>query len=239
MGNLTSLLPKPIRQIVSEYRTLLRSRKMDQLLKREHPARLRQKHVEKVRLFPSREEFLHAMPKGGLCVEVGVAEGAFSRMILDIMKPDKLILIDLWSADSHRYSKSMEVAKQAVKKELELGIVEIRRGWSWEMLETLGNQSADWIYIDAHHEYDSVKKDLDVTIRKIKPSGIIAGHDYTRWSSQAINRWGVVEAVNETCIEHDWQFRYMTAETHQHVSFGLQSLKSQQNYTSPFSQRLQ
>ena len=39
---------------------------------------------------------LNRMPKGGICIEVGVWRGDFSRMILNQIKPDKLILIDPW-----------------------------------------------------------------------------------------------------------------------------------------------
>jgi hypothetical protein len=49
----------------------------------------------------------------------------------------------------------------------------------------------DIVYIDASHDYESVKKDIISWIPKVKPGGIICGDDYTEgWI-------GVMEAVDE------------------------------------------
>ena len=49
----------------------------------------------------------------------------------------------------------------------------------------------DYIYIDADHSYESVKADIETWLPFVKPSGIIAGHDYSAHFT------GVVTAVNE------------------------------------------
>ena len=47
------------------------------------------------------------------------------------------------------------------------------------------------MYIDASHDYQSVKNDIESWITKVKPGGIICGDDY-------INGWpDVIRAVNE------------------------------------------
>jgi predicted O-methyltransferase YrrM len=49
----------------------------------------------------------------------------------------------------------------------------------------------DVVYIDASHDYESVKKDIQEWIPKVKSGGIICGDDYT-------DGWpGVKKAVNE------------------------------------------
>lgn len=40
------------------------------------------------------------------------------------------------------------------------------------------DQSVDFVFIDANHTYDFVKADVNAWLPKIKPGGIIAGHDY-------------------------------------------------------------
>jgi len=52
------------------------------------------------------------------------------------------------------------------------------------------DHSLDFVYIDAGHDYESVKADIQAWLPKIKPNGIIAGDDYNPW-------WGVPRAVNE------------------------------------------
>ena len=232
MRILKKMMPKSFYRMLSKHRTWIRSLEEDRRLKKDHSAQLQQIHVSNTRIVPTRQEFLENMPKGKICVEVGVAEGEFSRQILDIMKPKKLYLIDLWSSDSERYSESMDLAISRVQSEIDSGIVEVKRGWSWEMMETLEDNSVDWVYIDASHEFDDVCRDLEVANRKINRAGIIAGHDYTRWSSQGINRWGVVEAVNELCIDHDWYIQHLTSETHGHLSFSLKAIENQQASSS-------
>lgn len=54
-----------------------------------------------------------------------------------------------------------------------------------------GNFYFDIVYIDASHDYYSVKRDLDVWYPKVKRHGIICGDDY-------IAGWdGVIRAVND------------------------------------------
>lgn len=52
------------------------------------------------------------------------------------------------------------------------------------------DNSIDVIFIDAGHSYESVRKDIDLWMPKMKSVSIMAGHDYG-WSS-------VSKAVNET-----------------------------------------
>ena len=55
----------------------------------------------------------------------------------------------------------------------------------------------DFIYIDANHSYQSVKKDLQLYLPKIKVNGVIGGHDYVEpWT-------GVIDAVNEALGKPD------------------------------------
>lgn len=221
---LTNWLPPIMRSTVQDLRSVRKNYIKNELLKKEHAARLQQKHIDKLEVLLDRKALLSRMPKGVICAEVGVAEGEFSRQILDIMQPEHLHLIDLWHEKSERYADAMGPTIARVDSELKTGIVAIHRGYSWDMISQLPDDSLDWIYIDAAHDYHSVKRDLDATLPKMKVGSWICGHDYTRWAGSGISRWGVREAVNEFCIEHDWRFRYLTFETHGHASFAIQAI---------------
>jgi predicted O-methyltransferase YrrM len=53
------------------------------------------------------------------------------------------------------------------------------------------DNSLDFVFIDANHGYEDVKKDIQAWYPKVKPGGYIGGHDYSLF-------WkGVIQAVDE------------------------------------------
>jgi len=63
--------------------------------------------------------------------------------------------------------------------------------YSYEVDDKFSNREFDFLYIDAEHTYESVKKDLELYTPKVKRGGIVGGHDYT-------DNWdGVRQAVDE------------------------------------------
>jgi hypothetical protein len=50
----------------------------------------------------------------------------------------------------------------------------------------------DFVFIDADHQYASVRRDIDAWLPKVKPGGIIAGHDHCP------DFTGVIQAASET-----------------------------------------
>lgn len=61
---------------------------------------------------------------------------------------------------------------------------------SWDGAAFYKDNSLDFVFIDAAHDYESVKKDINAWYPKVKKEGIIGGHDYT-WCDD------VRRAVNE------------------------------------------
>ena len=73
---------------------------------------------------------------------------------------------------------------------------------SKEASETIDDGSIDIIYIDASHDYESAKEDIELWFPKVKKGGMLVGHDYK------IEYFGVVKAVNEKfkhfIVYNDW-----------------------------------
>jgi hypothetical protein len=108
--------------------------------------------------------------------------------------------------------------------EIKKGIVQIERGFSDIKMRELADDSLDWIYIDAAHDYKSVKQDLDIAFCKVKNGGIIAGHDYHRWGKYG-KRFGVLEAVNEFCVQNGMFFIGLSLENNLNWSYALRVIK--------------
>lgn len=88
------------------------------------------------------------------------------------------------------------------------------------MVETLPNNSLDWAYVDASHDYEPVRKDLEAVKSKIKPGGYICGHDYIEWSRN-LQRYGVIEAVHRFAIDNDWPLAYLSLVSDTNGSYAL------------------
>ncbi len=141
--------------------------------------------------FANRIDALSIIPKGGVVAEVGVAYGDFSKEILRQIKPNKFFAIDFFNGDSpggdiwgRTYFRDtglthQEWYRKEFKEYLDNNTMEIRQGFSWEVLSEFSNDFFDFVYLDACHSYDSVRKDMDVLLNKVKEGGIITFNDYT------------------------------------------------------------
>lgn len=158
-----------------------------------------------------REFLLEMLPKSSICAEIGVHKGDFSAQILRTVNPQELHLVDPWKYEESDIYKEAWYGGKAqdgqtemddrykatcVRFELEIrsGRVKIHRGYSNDVLDGFPDGYFDWIYIDGNHLYDFVKQDLELSFKKTKPGGYIAGDDYKEggwW------RGGVKKAVDE------------------------------------------
>lgn len=172
------------------------------------------KLLENAKLVSTRQDILKYMPKNAIVAEVGVAYGEFTKKILSIMKPQKFYAVDYYSQDNpHRAYMGRndfqtsnlthyEWYEKEFEKEIQSGLLEMKQGFSWDVLETFPDNYFDYVYLDACHEYDAVKKDVEVLYRKVKANGIIAFNDYNSYCmtiepTRKNAYFGVPAVVNE------------------------------------------
>ena len=91
-----ALISDPLRTLVR----VSRANEYHESLLKNHATMLDQALLEATQLVKDRTEMLRRMPKNGRVAEVGVANGDFSRQILDIFQPMELHLIDPWIDES-------------------------------------------------------------------------------------------------------------------------------------------
>jgi len=184
---------------------------------------LQETHLEHARLITDRKALLQLIPKNGIVAELGVASGDYTSQILNISTPEKLHLIDIWH--SERYNETLfNNVSTKFSSELSAGQVQIHRKLSTEAVDDFPDDYFDWIYIDTTHCYKGTKAELELYASKIKPGGIIAGHDYTMGNWNSLYRYGVMEAVHEFCVSHGWRMKYLTMDLCENQSFAIEKL---------------
>lgn len=169
-----------------------------------------------IKTFKNRDELIESLPKNINVAELGVFKGEFSKQIKRIINPNKLYLIDIFQGEmgsGDKDGKNMEfinLNEHYLKLSeffKENNDVFIMKGTTIEVMNSFENDYLDMVYIDASHEYEDIKKDLNISYLKVKSGGFILGHDYE------INRFpGVVKAVNEFCEEHDLEISAITED---------------------------
>jgi len=186
------------------------------------PENLPDKHIRNVVVHPSREEMLTTIPKEGKVAELGVDEGDFSDQIISITEPEKLFLVDEWGTERYGEEKMRKVKKR-FDDHTEVSIVRER---SEVALNNFEDGFFDLVYIDTTHSYEQTSVELDISQRKVKEDGIIAGHDYCVGNVSRGVPYGVISAVHEFCVRENWQISHLSLETHGYRSFALEKIET-------------
>lgn len=127
--------------------------------------------------------------------EIGVAEGLYSEILIRKNPNLKLYLVDAWEQypGYKDESEAIQIKNyREVKERIKPYNCHMIRDFSMNAVKRFADESLDFVYIDANHDYQHVKEDIKEWSKKVKKGGIIAGHDYG-------NRrvYGVVDAVND------------------------------------------
>jgi hypothetical protein len=186
---------------------------------------LRQQHIQNLQIILNRNDLLALMPKGSVCAEIGVDKGEFSELILSITEPKKLHLIDAWG-DSGRYHDGLKLmVEDKFANEIKAGRIEINIGYSTDVLAKKPDAYFDWVYIDTDHSYKTTARELAILNKKVKPGGIICGHDYIMGNWIGGIRYGVMEAVHEFCLNKNWELIYITVNKNEMPSFAIRRIR--------------
>lgn len=114
--------------------------------------------------------------------EIGVEQGLYSEILCEGIPGLHLYCVDAWLAypgyRDHVSQERLDEFFENTRERLSPYNVEFIRKYSMEAVKDIPDESLDFVYIDANHELPWVMNDIYYWDKKVKPGGIISGHDY-------------------------------------------------------------
>jgi len=129
---------------------------------------------------------------GGVMVEVGSAFG--ESAVLFAEKFNEVHCVDFWERSMAEREPEFDKKTNGFKNIIK------HKGLSEVIVKEFADGSLDGVYIDANHNYEFVRADIEMWLPKIKKGGWIGGHDYS------YSFLGVIRAVHEKFDRPDYVF---------------------------------
>ena len=136
--------------------------------------------------------------------EVGVFDGHTSENLLRALPQLSLWMVDPWKPfPGQEVFGEMNVERFEQMKDAALWWTEFARDRRFVLPEAspgaasrFADGSLDFVFIDGDHFYESVRADLQAWWPKVRPGGLLTGHDYGIFLDTT-GEWGVRRAVDE------------------------------------------
>jgi len=129
--------------------------------------------------------------------EIGVELGLYSEVLLKANSKLHLSCIDPWTAEAYEIQAAIHAVdteqekydkryKESIERLKPYNATIIRQP-SLGALRAFPDESLDFVYIDANHDFPNFINDLHNWKKKVKVGGIVAGHDYAVFSYKKHN----------------------------------------------------
>ena len=160
--------------------------------------------------------------EGKRCAEIGVERGNFAQEILN-QNPSYLLLVDPWKHQDEKIYHTAMSNSEIIPDSSNVDDVEFGKRYqevkgkfgdnpkvtlcvseSAKASELVEPESFDFVYIDAIHTEAAVYEDMCCWWPKIKPDGLLCGHDF--------QFQGVSDAVNRFCEHNNVKLSFITQE---------------------------
>jgi hypothetical protein len=158
-------------------------------------------------------------------VEVGVRNGEYSKWVLEHWSGSKMHMVDPWEKQDEKLYQDISNREQSHQDKLYTDLVdymrekhpgrhELHRGYSVQEAIKFPDNSLDFVYLDARHDYDGVKEDLHAWWPKLKVGGVMAGHDFVEDGTNSAGLFGVQHAVWEFTRDKEKEFLSISTKAH-------------------------
>lgn len=156
----------------------------------------------------------HGWKKGA---EIGVLRGKTLFSVLDACPGLSMIGVDQWKKLPLRDVDCAETYEQFDMRKLELDVCRraatyrgrclIFKGDTVEQAKRVQNRSLDFVFLDADHTEEGIRRDIEAWAPKVKKGGMVLGHDlhwptvrmvideiFPGWSDFGEAVWGIEKA---------------------------------------------
>lgn len=133
-------------------------------------------------------------------VEVGVDKGEYSEVLCKANPDLELYGVDPYVLTAYEkeinpkeagiyghqggFDSNFSIATERMAPHKNYTLV---RSYSLDALCQFEDNSLDFVYIDANHDFPNFINDLHQWLKKVKPGGIMSGHDYANFSFRKHN----------------------------------------------------
>ena len=128
-------------------------------------------------------------------VEIGVSQGHYSEVLCKANPGLRRYSVDPWLATAYgpvlppgrAQQPTYDAFYEVAKRRLAPYDCEIIRLPSLEAVTRVADDSLDFVYIDGNHDFQNCTNDICEWTRKVRPGGIISGHDYVQFKRRESN----------------------------------------------------
>lgn len=139
--------------------------------------------------------------------EIGVRRGNYSQTLCDSIPDLKIYCVDPYipyPGGRMTQERQDRVYAYALRRLKNYDAIFIRKP-STEAVKDFEDNSLDFVYIDARHDFDNCMTDIILWAPKVRSGGMVSGHDY--FYHYSIN---VIPAVNAYTFAHNISEWYIT-----------------------------
>lgn len=137
-------------------------------------------------------------------VEVGVYRGRFTETLCRGIPGLELTGVDAWTVYKNYNEYTVQDLENEAFKEAKARTekynVKLVKALSVDAVKNFADESLDFVFIDANHDFEHVTEDISGWSKKVRKGGIVCGHDYIK--SHKYN-FGVIDAVNGWCSAYN------------------------------------
>lgn len=124
--------------------------------------------------------------------EIGVFKGKYSEVLCKANPQAHIFGVDAWEVSAHPKGVFTEDDKtlqeyfdkcyqETLKRMAPYTNYTLIKKYSMDAVKEFEDQSLDFVYIDAGHDFMNFTQDLHYWLKKLKIGGIMSGHDFARY----------------------------------------------------------